>query len=359
MVACLALAPSSAAAFGGSFLEQLSTVSPVSSTVPPNGDVNPYGIVNVPESVGALVRGDTLISNFNNFENLQGTGSTLVQIAPSGGPPSVFAQIEASKLPGSCPGGVGLTTALTILPGGDVVVGSLPTSDGKAKTAQAGCLIVLDSHGKVLETISGPPINGPWDMTSVSFGPISTLFVTNVLNGTVENGETVTHGGTVVRLQLLRFCHHAPVVADADVIAKEFPERTDPGALVIGPTGVGLSFDGTLYVADTQGNRIAAVPDALFRHTPVGEGGTTVTSGGNLMNPLGLTIAPNGNIITANANDGNLVETKPSGKQLDAFNTEANGIKTGAGGLFGLTIAPNRHGVLFVNDTENALDLLH
>ncbi len=56
---------------------------------------------------------------------------------------------------------MGLTTALAILPGGYVVVGSLPTSNGQAATAQAGCLIVLDSWGHVVQTISGPPDQRP------------------------------------------------------------------------------------------------------------------------------------------------------------------------------------------------------
>ena len=109
------------------------------------------------------MRGDILISNFNNAENLQGTGTTLVQMTPSGSL-SLFAADQRQPLPGACPGGVGLTTALAILPGGFVVVGSLPTSNGNAATAQAGCLIVLDSSGNVVKTISGGPINGPWDM---------------------------------------------------------------------------------------------------------------------------------------------------------------------------------------------------
>src|SRR5271154_160085 len=56
--------------------------STLATTVPTNGDVNPYGIVTVPRSVGALQRGDVLVSNFNNSANLQGTGTTIVQIPP-------------------------------------------------------------------------------------------------------------------------------------------------------------------------------------------------------------------------------------------------------------------------------------
>ncbi len=353
---CVALTPGAASAFDHPFTGQFHTITSLGSTVPSNGDVNPYGIVVVPQSEGALVRGDTLISNFNNSENLQGTGTTIVQVSPSG-TLSLFAQINPSSLPGPCPGGVGLTTALAILPGGFVVVGSLPTSNGKAETAEAGCLIVLNSSGQVVQTISGPPIDGPWDMTEVDQGDGATLFVTNVLNGTVASGETPTDGGTVVRIRLRvgERRHHAALrVTEMDTIATGFPERTDPAALVVGPTGVGLGEEGTLYVADTQGNRIAEVPSALYRQTPLGEGGTTVATGGYLNNPLGLTIAPNGDILTANANDGNLVETTPVGAEFQPFDTGAGG-----GGLFGLTVAPHNQGVLFVDDTTNTLGLLH
>jgi hypothetical protein len=351
-LALAAFAPALASAQPGDFLAFKHNTT-LGSTVPPNGDENPYGIVTVPVTTGSLVAGNILISNFNNSENLQGTGTTIVQMTPHGRL-SVFAQILAGGLPGSCPGGVGLTTALAVLPGGYVVVGSLPTTNGKAATAQAGCLIVLDSSGHAVETISGAPINGPWDMTSVSEGQNAVLFVSNVLNGTVASGETPVPGGTVVRIRIHVGDHGAPVVRSENVIAEGFPERTDPAALVIGPTGLALSQSGTLYVADTLGDRIAAVPAAMGRSKPIGEGGDTVTAGGFLNGPLGMTIAPNGDILTANADDGNIVETTPSGAQFPPFDTGA-----GEGGLFGLAIAPNLRGVYYVNDAENSLGLLH
>jgi hypothetical protein len=354
LLACLALSPGTALAFDHPFIGQFSTISSVGSTVPGNGDVNPYGIVIVPRSTGSLVGGDILISNFNNAENLQGTGTTIVQVSPTGSL-SLFAEINPAKLPGACPGGVGLTTALALLPHGYVVVGSLPTADGEAATAQAGCLIVLDKNGKVVETISGPPINGPWDMTSVNESWGATLFVTNVLNGTVASGETPTDGGTVVRIRVsIGGKHHPPAVTAMDVIANGFPERTDPAALVVGPTGVALGNEGTLYVADTQGNRIAAIANARYRQEPLEGGGATVALGGYLNNPLGLAVTPNGDILTTNANDGNMVETTPVGAEFQPLDTGA-----GEGGLFGLAIAPYRQGVYFVNDAENTLDLLH
>jgi hypothetical protein len=352
LLAAAALWPASASAFDHSFLGQFGTVTTVGTTVPTSGDVNPYGIADVPFGAGSLVRGDILISNFNDSENLQGTGTTIVQETP-GGHLSLFARIDPATLPGPCPGGVGLTTALAILPGGFVVVGSLPTTSGKAPTAQAGCLIVLNSAGHVVRTIAGGPIDGPWDLTAVSDGPFSTLFVTNVLNGTVASGETPTDQGTVVRIGLATFPGHAPFVTSERVIATGFPERTSEAALVVGPTGDALGWEDTLYVADTQGNRIAAVPEALFRQTPLGGGGVTVAKGGYLNGPLGMTLAPNGDVLTANANDGNIVETTPFGAEFQPFETEA-----GEGGLFGLTLAPYGQGVYFVDDSNNTLDLL-
>ncbi len=362
LAALAAISPASSQAFERSFIGQFKTVSTVGSTVPVlgagvpgNGDVNPYGVVQVASSAGSLVRGDILVSNFNDFENLQGTGTTLVQLTPGGGL-SVFAQIDAARLPGACPGGVGLTTALAVLPGGYVVVGSLPAANGEARNAKAGCLIVLNSAGRVVETISGPPIDGPWDLTAISAGPFATLFVTNVLNGTVEGGEKPTDGGTVARIELVTPPGGAPQVTSERVIAGGFPEETSESALVVGPTGVGLGPEGTLYVADSVGNRIAAVPGALFRGGPgsLPAGGVTVARGGFLDGPLGLAIAPNGDVVSTNGGNGEIVETTPAGAEFQPVETEA-----GEGGLFGLTVANDERGVYFVNDAENTLDLLH
>ena len=342
------------------------TVSTVSSTVPSNGDINPYGVFAVPKTVGRLNRGSILVSNFNASNNFQGTGTTIVQISPTGNF-SLFAQINPTTLPGPCPGGVGLTTALVVLRSGWVIVGSLPTSDGMADTAQAGCLIVLDSNGNVVETITDPQINGPWDMNvwdgtgkekeADEEGHRSSdaaLFVTNVLNGTVGGGGSIVNEGTVIRVTLSVRPESAPSVKSITVIGSGFPERTDRSALVIGPTGVALSKNNkVLYVADSLNNRIAAIDNPLGRQTSAGTG-TTLSSGGSLNDPLGLTLAVNGDILTTNGNDGNLVETKPNGVQRATILLDP----AGAGVLFGLTAVPGQ-GVYFVDDGTNTLDLLH
>lgn len=342
------------------FLAPLSSVSELASTVPANGDLNPYGIAVVPASIGKLHAGRLLISNFNDKANEQGTGSTIVEVAPSGRR-SLFAAIKAHSLPGRCPGGVGLTTALGLLPHGYVVVGSLPTANGKAATAKAGCLIVLNSKGSAVETIAGPKIQGPWDMTVASKGSGSTLFVSNVLGGSDKRAMGTakaggTFEGTVVRIGLITRAGAPPRVASERLIADAIPSRPSQEALVVGPTGLALSHDGTLYLADTAANRITAISNAMTRTRPAHRGGRTVSAGGLLMGPLGLAIARGGDILTTNAGDGNIVETTPSGGQLLARTVDA---KTGAGSLFGLTVAQGGKGVYFVDDGENTVKLLH
>jgi hypothetical protein len=364
VVAAGVMASPLAEAMPASFIGGFGQPTTVSTTVPVNiGDVNPYGVAVVEHSQGKLVKGNVLISNFNNSSNQQGTGTTIMSITP-GGQASVFAQISAKGLPGACPGGIGLTTALSILDGGWVVVGSLPTNAGDPATSKAGCLLVLNSHGKVVTTFSGHGINGPWDMTAVNFGPVAELFVTNVLNGTVDAaldagvvpsmtvGPTVDKG-TVLRLLVTTPSYGVPRLLDSDVIGSGFGEHTDPAALVIGPTGVGVGPNGTLYVADSVANRITAIPDALFRQGSDGTG-KTVTSGGFLNGPLGLAIAPGGDILTVNSGDGNLAETTPGGQQV-AEDTITPG---GAGALFGLAVAPHGTGIYYVDDSVNTLDFV-
>ncbi|MGA2551430.1 MAG: hypothetical protein ABSF50_14850 [Burkholderiaceae bacterium] len=355
----LGASPGFSGAAGGPFLDRFTSVDTVASTVPFNGDVNPYGIALILHDAGRLRQGSYLVSNFNNAANLQGTGTSIVQISP-GGETSLFAQIDARRLGGHCPGGVGLTTALSILHGGWVIVGSLPSPSGAASSAMAGCLIVLNSRGEVVETFAGDGINGPWDMTAFEDRRGAWLFVTNVLNGNVTSGtpHRVDEGTVLrIRVELPTTAGGIPRRISTTVIGSGFGETADPNALVIGPTGVGLSFDGrpggTLYVADALSNRIVAIDGALTRGVSAGQG-RIVSSAGSLAGPLGLVIAPNGDILVVNSANGNIVEVTPLGQQVAVKTIDT---VTGAGSLFGLAVSPNDNGIYFVDDGDNTLKL--
>jgi hypothetical protein len=339
-----------------SFLGQLRAGSQIASTVPAKGDVNPYGLAVVPASAGRLTVGNVLVSNFNDKANVQGTGSTIVQVSPAG-QTSLFANVARLPAGMTCPGGVGLTTALGILPGGWVVVGSLPTTTGGALPGlnPAGCLIVLNDQGAPVETITNKNIVGPWDLAVTSTGTSAQVFVSNALGGntTTSHGTPVTGNCTVVRLDFNLGTTSPPALTSTTVVGSGYPWKADKAALVLAPTGLALGHNGTLYVADTQTNTISAIPQATTRTTAQVATAGLLSAGGALDAPLGMTLAPNGDLIVVNGNNGNAVEITPAGRQL----TTRTLVKNGAGDLFGIITMPN--GILAVNDGTNALELFH
>jgi hypothetical protein len=343
----------------GSFLAGKTTVSVLGSTTPVNGDVNPYAIWPVTEAVGTVKAGDVLVDNFNNASNDQGTGTTIVDLHPDG-KLSVFAELPQTIA--GCPGGVGLTTAMVQLKTGWVIVGSLPSANGKTDTAGAGCLIVLSPDGKLAETIAGGYLDGPWDETVSDHGTTATLFVANTLLGiTKSSGDTAdVDKGDVVRLTLSQTAAQPPKVTAETVIASGFPERPDASAFVKGPTGLALGADGTLYVASNVGNSIASIPRALTRTTSDGTG-TVLTAGGQLANPLGLALTPGGHLLAANATNGKIVEITQGGRQIGEYyaDDDIGQEPPGNGDLFDVAVDRAGTGVLFVNDGTNVLELLH
>jgi hypothetical protein len=233
--------------------------------------VNPYGVAVVPQSIGRLVKGETLVSNFNNKTNVQGTGTTIVEIAPHG-TRSTFAQLTSLPPADSCPGGIGLSTALSILPGGYVVVGSVPSGPGGALPSQnpAGCLIVLNSAGAPVETWSSPDIDGPWDMTTSLTNGGAEIFLSNVLSGSADGTTTASSGlCTVVPIDVALPAAGVPEMTGATFIGSALPWEANKASFVLGPTGAALSRQGTLYVNETLTNKIIAIPQAPTRTTPV------------------------------------------------------------------------------------------
>lgn len=344
------------------YLRSIRQHTTLTSTVPANGDVNPYAIYVAPVSAGKIQRDDILVDNFNNDNNLQGLGTTIIDYNPLTKTTKLFASI-AHHLAG-CPGGVGLTTAMTILTSGWIIAGSLPSNDGTAATKGQGCLIVLDSQGNVARTITSPYINGPWgNMAVVDDGDTATLFVSNAGFGVgaATNDSPVVKKATVVRLRLNIPPGKPPVVTNQTVVADGFGEQPDKGVFIIGPTGLVLGGNGVLYVSDAIGNRVAAIPGALTRTTSAGTG-EDVTKGGLLQRPLALCMTPNGHLLVTNALNGKVVEIDPTTRrQLGAQWIDVDQAQTppGSGDLFGIAITPSRDGFYYVEDDANTLVLAH
>lgn len=345
-------------------LETLHHNTTLTSTVPDNGDQNPYAIVVAPVSAGAIKQGDVLVGNFNNSTNLQGTGSTIVNYHPDTKKMTLFASIPRDLK--ECPGGVGLSTAMTMLKSGWVIVGSTPSNDGTTNTKGAGCLIVLDAQGKVASTIANANLNDPWgNMAVVDNGDHATLFVSNAgfgVGGVGNDEPPVFNKSTVLRIDLAIAEGKPPVVAKQTVVADGFGARADKGVFLVGPTGLALSADNKkLYISDAIGNRVTEIDDPLTRDNSAGLG-RVLTSDGLMHRPLALALTPAGHLLTVNALNGQVVEIDPAtGKQLYArwIDTDKAQSPAGNGDLFGIAMTPDGEGFYFVQDDVNTLVLAH
>jgi hypothetical protein len=292
------------------------------STVPPNGDVNPYGVAFVPSDFpgGPLQSGDILVSNFNASSNLQGTGTTIVDVRGS---------TATTFFMGVAP--LGLTTALAVLKSGFIIVGNFPSPDGSCNDASAGSLLVIDRNGKLVGSLAGTPIiDGPWDMTVIDSGWDPVVFVSNALSGTVYRFNLEISGSTVK-------------ARHATLIAQGYGHQCDPVTFVDGPTGLAYDADtDALYVASTLDNTVYRVSQATTRTNAATKGVPVYSDANHLNGPLALALAPNGDLITAN-NDNTVpnslvppseyVEFTKSGHFVGDFQIDPS-----AGGAFGLAV---------------------
>ena len=359
--AALAGAPLAAHADSQGLLETVKHHTTLINTVPDNGDQNPYAIFVAPVSSGTVKEGDVLVDNFNNSANLQGTGSTIVDYHPDTKQMTLFATIPRDLK--ECPGGVGLSTAMTMLKSGWVIVGSTPSNDGTTGTKGAGCMIVLDSGGKIAKVISSPNINDPWgNMAVVDNGDHATLFVSNAGFGVggADGNPPVFKQATVLRLDLDIPSGQAPVVKSETVVASGFGAQADKGVFLVGPTGLALSADNKLlYVSDAIGNRINVIEDPLTRDTSAGVG-RQLTADGLLHRPLAMITTPQGHLLVTNALNGQVVEIDPAAaKQLYArwIDTDKAQTPPGNGDLFGIALTPAGDGFYYVQDDVNTLVL--
>lgn len=313
-------------------------------TTPPNGDLNPYGVAFVPKHFapgGLLHPGDIIVSNFNDSTNVQGTGTTIISVSPEG-QFSVF-------FSGTSP--LGLTTALGVLSAGFVLVGDVPTDSNGV--AQQGALLVIDRFGNVVETLTDSKLlDGPWDLAIHDESDKAQVFVTNVLSGTVTRIDfRIPEGGI-------------PIIVRETQIASGYLIRTDPAALVVGPTGLAFDADkDILYVASTGDNEIFSITKARKRTTDAGKGNLVYQDDTHLHGPLGLVLAPNGDLIASNgdaqnpdpAQQNEIVEFTATGQ----FVAEVPVDLGGAGAAFGIALAAHRDHILFaaVDDNTNSLKI--
>ncbi len=281
-----------------------------------------------------LASTDILVSNFNNKANLQGTGTTIVQVNTKGLKKVFFA---------STPPVQGLSTALNVLRAGYIIVGEFPSTDGTCATASAGSLLVIDNAGHLVQTITDPNIDGPWDMAVADNGTFASLFISNGLNLNKLNG-------TIVRLDVkvapLGTANPITTIASS-VIGSAYRFQCDPVTFVDAPTG--LAYDQAtdeLYVASTVDNAIFKLSEAGHRITTQFTGAVVYDDNEHLHGPLALGFAPNGHLLTS-SNDvinadpnhpSEIVEFTTDGKFVAQFPIDPN-----LGGSFGFAVETTGH----------------
>jgi len=356
----------------GAILPQL-TPNPTTSgsTVPSNGDMNPYGVAYVPDtfpSDGLLLPGDVLVSNFNNATNLQGTGTTLMDLR-SGAPTSVFFLDRDADTPG-------FSTALAVLSSGYVILGSVPSTNGSGICSEdrdsdrlrhvgRGSLLVIDRFGHQVTTLESEQLNGPWDLAVADRGEHANVYVSNVRSGTVTrfNLEIATRDDDRGRDHAREGRDRQPVrVASVTRIASGYIHRCDAAAFVIGPTGLAIdTVKDVLYVTSTGDNAIYAIDGAREASSDSGVGRVVVNNATYLHGPLGLALASNGDLISAQGDAVNpdvnhpseIVEFASDGTFVSQFS-----IDPAAGSAFGLALneSATRIRLAAVDDGLNMLD---
>jgi hypothetical protein len=303
------------------------------STVPSNGDLNPYGLAFVPSDFpfgGDLKPGQMLVSNFNDT-SLQGRGSTIITIDPRNGQTGLFFQ-------GTPP--IGFTNALGVVRAGLVFAGSVLTTDGTSNTAKSGGLYVLNGRGHIVAHLGTQElIDGPWGLAINERGPGAQLFVSNVFDGTITRLD-VTFGNGGIAVQ------------GAVKIGSGYGFGPDSAAVVVGPAGLAYdAFRDILFVASEKDDTIFELHGAGKTQTDLGTGAVVYQDAAHLHGPLGLIFAPNGDLLVANADpqvsqDPNepseIVEFTRSGRFVRQYSVDPN-----LGSAFALGIANHEDAKVF------------
>jgi sugar lactone lactonase YvrE len=174
------------------------------------------------------------------------------------------------------------------------------------------------------------------------------VFVSNVVSGTVTRLDLAIMNGK-------------PVVMGTTHIAKGYMVQPNAAAVILGPTGLAYDDDkDVLYVASTADNKIFVVPNAGLRTGPPANGtGAVFIQDSHLRGPLGLVLAPNGDLITANGDAVNGDTGQPS--EIVEFNREGRfvrqfNVNPAQGGAFGIAVersGEDRARLAVVDDNTN------
>lgn len=344
-----------------STLAPMGAIPTVGSTIDPtNGDLNPYGLVIAPATVGSITKGDLVVCNFNDGPtNTQGLGTTIIALHPAAG--STPRRIAQSANLKGC-------NALTMLPDDSI----------SAAAWAANLNPLVSAAGAVGAPFSSDTFTNPWGEAFVpaTASQPAAIYVSNAPGGAINAA-----GGTIDRISL-----------DVDAqtafteIAAGFCSSGSPGA-IFGPAG--LTYDAsndTLYIIDTSSASVVALASvssipkngvvvngqcsgtAMPTPVPTFSGPSmasarVIAHGSPFNTPLSAALLKNGDLVVGNADIGAagpsattnlLIEVSPV--LPGGFVGQPLQIDTGPPGtLFGIAATVDAQGnqIVYFNDDNN------
>ncbi len=333
-----------AASGTSSVLAMLVHEQSIGSAVDPlSRNVNPYGLDVAKISSGKISAGDLIVCDFNDKENVQGTGTSVLALHPVPGSKPV--DIATNSTLNGC-------DALAASPNGAIWLAAFSANDNP----------IFSSNGALLTTLGQFTWHHPFGQAFVP--PVNSISVPAFY---VSNAGD----GSLVRVYVFpgpRF--------EFATIATGFPVNHGVPGSILGPSGLNYQPAGDrLYVVDGTNNALYAIDDiskvvaggiAVHGMTFTGKQASSahvIYAGAPLNGPISSAILPGGNIAVGNTLDPNgqnlMVEITPSGKVVFVRNVDAGA----AGSIFGMVATGTTPATakLYFNDDNNntVIELRH
>jgi hypothetical protein len=326
---------------GGGIMHQLRRQVVIGSTIDGvYGQLNPYGLDVARSTAGLFTKGDLAVCNFNNNQNIQGTGYTIVALHPTPGSTPTLVAADPNTLVGC--------NALALAPNDTIWAAAFSSNDNP----------VFSSSGTLLTNFSGSPFNHPFGQAYAQ-----------PKKGAAAFYESNAGDGSIVRINL-------GSSMSTEVIATGFPVNGGQPGSILGPSG--LQYEArhdALFVVDGTNNSVTVISKVSSIHAGClkvldrgrrfgghcGSRARILYSGAPLNGPISSALLFNGTLVVGNTLDPDgknlMIAINPGGHVLDVRNVDTGA----AGALFGMvatgTNAANTK-IYFNDDNDNNLQVL-
>jgi hypothetical protein len=303
----------------GAVLPTLTKMTTIGSTLDPlEHGGNPYGLTVATATAGLVTMGDLIACNFNDgATNTQGMGTTIIGLHPMAGA-TPYRIAQSAELLGC--------SAVTSLPDGSIV----------ATASQANAALVVAPSGTISSPFSTDVFSEPWSAIYAAHAGNAYVYVSNAMTGAID-----------------RIAMNGDAQSSFTEIAMGFSTNLGAPGGISAPAG--LTYDAsidTLYVIDTNANRVVALSDvsaieidgvvvAGANFTGASAASAKVIASGSPLNgPISGALLVTGNLIVGNTLDANgtnlLIEISPTLGVIATKNVDTGA----AGAIFGIVAVP-------------------